>query len=278
MQAAAARGADAMGSARRRTSAFALACLNADGGFRGRDTLSDLYYTAFGLSCLHALKAPVPESSVAGYLRQFGDGKGLDLVHAACCARCWALLAGLDPEPSVRDGLADRIRRCRRTTGGYETAYESFLALGALQDLRLEIDDAHAMVRRLDELRSEDGGYANHPLLPQPTTPSTAAAVVARHQLTDRVDEPAVRWLTRQCLPKGGFLATAGAGGPDLLSTAVALHAMGVENGDISAVRGPCRRFVRNLACNHGGYRAYPTDPDADCEYTFYALLALGHL
>src|SRR5881392_1124447 len=64
--------------------------MNADGGFNDRAGASDLYYTVFGLESLMALRADLPASQVLPYLQMFGEGVGLDLVHLACLARCWA--------------------------------------------------------------------------------------------------------------------------------------------------------------------------------------------
>jgi len=45
-----------------------------------------------------------------------------------------------------------------------------------------------------------------------------------------------------------------------------------------AALRGPCLDFVESLRTDAGGYRGLALDEEADAEYTFYALLALGHL
>ena len=41
---------------------------NLDGGFRGRDGKSDLYYTVFGLDCLVALQEEIPAKSLETFL------------------------------------------------------------------------------------------------------------------------------------------------------------------------------------------------------------------
>ena len=69
---------------------FLLGQFNDDGGCKDRSGASDLYYTVFGLEGLDALRAEIPVDSVLSYLKQFEDGRDLDLVHVTCLARCWA--------------------------------------------------------------------------------------------------------------------------------------------------------------------------------------------
>ena len=40
----------------------------------------------------------------------------------------------------------------------------------------------------------------------------------------------------------------------------------------------PHRDFVESLWDDDGGFRGHPSDPVTDCEYTFYGLLAMGHV
>jgi len=65
---------------------------------------------------------------------------------------------------------------------------------------------------------------------------------------------------------------------PDLLSTATALHALAGLEISVSAVKDKCLDFVDSLWTNEGGFYGHWGDDHLDCEYTFYGLLALGHL
>jgi hypothetical protein len=65
---------------------------------------------------------------------------------------------------------------------------------------------------------------------------------------------------------------------PDLLSTATALHALAGLEAPIARVRESCLDFVDSLWTNEGGFHGHWADEHLDCEYTFYGLLALGHL
>jgi hypothetical protein len=257
-----------------------------DGGFQDRAGAPDLYYTVFGMEGLLALRADLPIASLASYLRRFGSGEGLDFVHLSCLARGWA---GLPPEvrsEAPRQEIAARIEGYRSSDGGYEaepgsehgTLYGCFLALGAYQDLGLELPDPQSMLRCIHRLRAEDSGYANGDDMPVGLTPSTAAAVTLLRQLDWQPDPAVADWLLSRCHPEGGFYATPMAPIPDLLSTATALHALAGMQADFGAFKEPCLDFVDSLWVNKGAFYGSWMDDELDCEYTYYGLLALGHL
>jgi prenyltransferase beta subunit len=235
------------------------------GGFCDRAGAPDPYYTVFGAECLVALGFPPPD--LGDYLRGFGDGAGLDFVHQCCLARCWADIGGRAPE-----SLLDRVARPQ------DTAYWSMLAYGACQDLGRDFPDPAALLATLDSLRSEDGAYGNWPGMEQGQTSATAAAITLRRQL-DAEPEPALAdWLMRQWNPQGGFAAAPGVPMPDLLSTATALHALVGMQVPLDPVREAGLDFIDTLWTNRGGFFGSWADDAIDCEYTYYALLALGHL
>ena len=65
---------------------------------------------------------------------------------------------------------------------------------------------------------------------------------------------------------------------PDLLSTATALHALAGMQVSCERVKESCLDFVDTLWTNEGAFHGHWGDDHLDCEYTFYGLLALGHL
>ena len=77
---------------------------------------------------------------------------------------------------------------------------------------------------------------------------------------------------------RGGFLAVPEAPIPDLLSTATALHALAGMQVDFSGIKERCIDFVDSLWTNRGSFYGNWTDDMLDTEYTYYGLLALGHL
>ena len=258
-------------------------CTNPDGGFQDRSGASDLYYTVFGLEALLALGEGVPVST-GSYLRQFGDGASLDFVHLACLARAWGSASGLDPDAAAR--MRRRLESFRSADGGYAvveaapvgSSYACFLAMAAVQDLGATVSDPEGMLRCLEGVRAADGGYANHAGAQEGSTPATAAAVMVMRHLDAAPDAAVLPFLLQRCHAGGGFFAAPRAPMPDLLSTATALHALSALHADIDHLRESCLDFVDTLWTSTGGFYGGWADDTLDCEYTYYGLLALGHL
>jgi prenyltransferase beta subunit len=274
-----------LGDSRELVESFVRSQINPDGAFRNRAGESDLYYTVFGLESLVALQAPPPVYEIAGYLRTFGDGGGLDFVHLACLARCWAgVTRNLSTVPA--EALLGRIEAFRTPDGGYNqsmgeshgTAYGAYLAMGACQDLGASVSEPERLLASLHGLRAQDGAFANVPGAPAGVTTATAAAVTLMRQLQLDPDPSLAAWLLSRCLPAGGFFALPGAPIPDLLSTATALHALGGLHVPLNGLREPCLDFIDSLWTNRGGFYGHWSDDAIDTEYTYYALLSLGHL
>lgn len=247
----------------------------------------DLYYTIFALAGAQALDAPVPLDRVESYLRGYGDGADLDFVHVSALARCWASI-GRERMPAGLDhALLARIESYRRPDGGYEgdrlaahgTAYGAFVALGAYQDLGHTPPDVLHLVRALKRLESADGAWSNLPGVPVGALNATAGAVVLLRHLGFPVNPDVGSWLLAQAHPEGGFRAVPGAPLPDLLSTATALHALATLDIRISAaVHERCMDFIDTLWTAEGGFHGHWADEHLDAEYTYYGLIALGHL
>jgi prenyltransferase beta subunit len=272
-----------LGESRDLVAGFLLRSLNADGGFQDRSGESDLYYTVFGLEALLALREPAPEIT-SSYLLQFGDGGSLDFVHLACLARAWGSASGLNPETSAK--MRRRLESFRSADGGFAvteaasagSAYACFLAMAAFEDLGAAVPDGDGMLRCLGGIRAADGGYANHTGADEGSTPATAAAVMVMRHLDVTPDGAVSQWLLERCHTGGGFFAAPRTPMPDLLSTATALHALAALHADIDHLREPCLDFVDTLWTSTGGFYGSWADDTLDCEYTYYGLLALGHL
>lgn len=259
--------------------------LNDDGGFAGRDGASDLYYTVFGLEGLLALQADLPASHTVAYLRSFGNAADCDFVHFTCLARCWAALPAPLREAAPRDAMLERLERHRSADGGYHTEpnspqgtiYGCFLATGAYQDLRADMPEPERMLACLRSLRAGDGGYANQAMSTGLTPAAAAVATLLRH-LGQPADRSLAAWLLARCSPEGGFYAVPDAPLPDLLSTATALHALSGMHANLQPIQEQCLDFIDSLWTSRGGFYGNWVDDALDCEYTYYGLLALGHL
>jgi prenyltransferase beta subunit len=258
-----------------------------EGGARDRAGHPDLYYTIFALAGMQALDVPFPSPAVEAYLRKFNTGETLDFVHVSALARCWACL-GLERMPAGLDrALLRRIEEFRKPDGGYEgdrhaphgTAYGAFVALGAYQDLGYTPPRPLALIQALKRLESGDGAWSNVPGAKIGALNATAGAVTLIRHLGFPVNPDVGRWVLAQAHPEGGFRAVPAAPLPDLLSTATALHALAaLEQRLPGAIHEHCMDFIDTLWTAEGGFHGHWADDHLDSEYTFYGLLALGHL
>ena len=268
---------------------FVLSKLNDDGGFQDRVGESDLYYTVFGLECLIAVDAEIPQEKVKAYLRSFDDGASLDLVHLTSLIRCWSnLKCDFDAE-GLREPFLKQLERFRSADGGYNTeekfevgtGYAAFLVYGALQELKETIEDEKLLIDSIQELQVGNGSYGMTKGQTEGTTPTTAAACVALYDLGVKDLESSRKWLWNNYnLKGGGFFAIPNAPMPDLLSTATALHTLSTVGDEESfkKIEDSCLDFIDSLWTNAGSFYGTWADDILDVEYTLYGLLALGHL
>ncbi len=237
------------GRSRREIARFLRSRWNSDGGVRGRDERSDIYYTVFAVICMRALGAPFPYFRLWKYLRSFGAGESLDLIHLFCLTRLRSIfpMSGSTKEYLLR--AAHEVRP--------ESAYDMFFKVVTAEYLGGE---------HLPQTRFE--------LNPADPTTNLAAAVV----LNQKTDNAARAALMERFCPAGGFRPTRAEGHPDLLSTATALFALKIMNYDMEPVRQPCFEFIESLWRDSGGFAGHAADQFEDSEYTYYALLSIGCL
>lgn len=263
-----------------------------EGGFRDRAGRPDLYYTVFGLEGMMALRMDDGLERTEAYVRGFGAGAGLDLVHLCCLARCRASLVqmghGVSPGDwrDWADAVASALGTYRAADGGFHpslgsehsTVYAGFLALAAYQDLRVPLPEPERLRAAVEGLRVEGGAWANERPIQAGATNATAAAVTLLRNLSAPVPAVTGDWLRARAHAQGGFVAVPGAPIPDLLSTATALHALSGLQCGIRDLREPCLDFVDSLWTNAGAFHGHWDDHHLDVEYAYYGLLSLGHL
>lgn len=256
----------------------------ADGGFADRAGGSDLYYTSFAIDGLTALQVELPSDALGAYLESQGDGEGLDFVHLCCLARAWSAVR---KDHGAVPAILDRLERFRTRDGGYNqapaaetgSAYGCFLAYGAYADHGGEPPRAQSMLGCLSELLDDaQGAWANERAIPVANVPATAAAVTLYRHLSVPVPRETGPWLLGCIHEQGGFTPFPGAPMPDLLSTGVALHALDGMQAPLDGIREGCLDFVDTLWTAEGGFFGTWDDDVLDLEYTYYGLLALGHL
>jgi hypothetical protein len=277
----------ALGDAGDLVRAFYRRQLTAEGAGMDRTGQPDLYYTVFALSGLAALDVELPVELTGRHLQSFGEGGSLDLVHVTALARCWCLIGRERMPAGLSRALLARVESFRRRDGGYNgdpvrphgTAYGSFLALGAYQDLGKLPPKPLRILQSLKRLETPDHAWNNAPGMKVGSTNPTAGAVILARHLHLPVNDAVGDWLLARLHPQGGFVAVPDAPLPDLLSTATALHALAALDVPLTeAQRERCLDFVDSLWNAEGGFHGHWADDHLDAEYTFYGLLALGHL
>ena len=234
-------------------------------------------------SALPGKLPPITRKALLKKLRTFraADG-GFAPTSTAAHSTAYACLLGGEAFQTLGGRAAELTQRREGKTEGAESA-SSFAPFGWPLRLGVKLFPSLGNFRRqlfqvLEKLRTTDGAYANEPGLPMGSTTATAAAVTLLRAVKGSVPPEVAPWLLARCQPRGGFCATPQTPLPDLLSTAVALHALvtlGVPLGDIKE---PCLNFIDSLWDNAGAFHGHWADDALDVEYTFYALLALGHL
>jgi prenyltransferase beta subunit len=237
------------GVSRDRVGRFILSQQNSDGGFQGRGNESDLYYTVFAVAGLKALGKPIPLFKVWKYVRSFGLGDDLDLVHLVCLIRLKTAFGMF--------GITHRRLFRRLEQHRAKSAYGLFL--------KLLVDDNAAGLNLPED-------PAQVPLS-DPTTNLAASVLVNR-----QTDETTLKALLNRSVESGGFAPTEQVVVPDLLSTATALFALTSAGIALDDIHKPCFRYVESLWRDSGGFAGHEADQFEDVEYTFYALLAIGCL
>ena len=245
----------------------------------------DLYYTIFALAGAQTLDVPVPAKRTRAWLESFGEGDALDFVHLGALARCWAAIGGASSEKT--DAILSRLEKFRQPDGGYNsntcagfgTAYDAFVALGAYEDLGTKPPDVLNLIRSLKRLETNDHAWSNLPGQKTGSLNPTAAAVTLITHLGFAVNSAVGDWILAQAHAQGGFVAVPGSPIPDLLSTSTALHALAcMERRISSGIHERCLDLIDTLWNAEGGFHGHWADDHLDAEYTFYGLLALGHL
>jgi len=283
---------------RERHRRFLLSRQQADGGFKGREGDSDLYYTSFavrGLAVLGGLTADEAQH-VGKFLGSF-DWRRLhviDLISWLYSVLVTQSFGGPDllaNEPSDwPDQIAAKLESVRTTDGGYAksaegaigSTYHSFLTVMTYELLDRKPPKPNKLGQFLFDRQRDDGGFVEiAPMKTSGTNPTAAAAVLLRRlgfadeQLTIDLRD----FLKQVCSDEGGFQANTRIPFADGLSTFTSLlvaQDFGLDRfQDLASIEA---FITQQLEFPTGGFRGASWDEQADVEYTFYGLGVLGLL
>lgn len=269
-----------------------------DGGFRGREGDSDLYYTGFairGLAVSGGLSEGTRESVTCFLADQ--DPLQLNVVdllswfYSALVVQASGGRDLLETQPTdFIDQIATRMEALRTTDGGYAkspegtagSTYHSFLVVLTWQMLGRTVPRPNALIQFLYDRQRDDGGFVEIAPMRRSGTNPTAAAVALLHDL-DAMDEDIVAdvlgFLTDVASSEGGFQANTRIPFADGLSTFTGLlTAQDLGHGDMISQDRIGQFVLGALEREEGGFMGASWDQQADAEYTFYGLGILGLL
>lgn len=285
-------------SARRaRHAQFFVNCQNSDGGFRGRDTASDLYYTAFAVRGLALLDGLTPEVcvGVARYLAKQTEFhvSVVDLVSWLYCALMVQLHGDIDvlanSPADWPDRLAALLESFRTVDGGYAkthegavgSTYHSFLVVLCQELMGKSTPEPQRLRQFILDRQRDDGGFVEIAPMQRSGTNPTAAAIAILQSLgsiSAVLKEDVRGFLSDVWCADGGFQANTRVPFSDGLSTFTGMLTaldLGIA-GAFDPAR--CHKLIADLEFPTGGFRGAGWDHMADVEYSFYGLGVLALL
>jgi geranylgeranyl transferase type-2 subunit beta len=282
---------------RARHAAYLVAAQNADGGYRGREGASDLYYTGFalrGLALTGELHGPVAQRAAEFLSNQLHARVAIvDFLSLVYGAMLLETAAGIDvfaaAAPGWREAVAAELERFRRDDGGYaktdegasSSTYYSFLMILCLQLIGLPPVFPQRLLAFVRSRQREDGGFVEMGPMRRSGTNPTAAAV-GLFKILDACDDPTreatLDFMADMQTDEGGLRANTRIPVADVLSTFTGLLTLGDLDGLSLVDLRAAERYVSSMELPGGGFRGGIWDDGTDVEYTFYGLGALALL
>ncbi len=269
-----------------------------DGGFRGREGDSDLYYTGFAVRSLMILGGLTAHEceQLTAYLQSQRQERlsVIDLVSWLYSGLAVQLSGGGDPfhdaEPDWTDRIAATLESVRTKDGGYAkttegaagSTYHSFLVGLIYELIGKPIPLPNRLIQFLYDRQRDDGGFVEIAPMKRSGTNPTAAAVALLNMLgaMDNEIKADVRDFLKSVRgDEGGFQANSRIPFADGLSTFTGL--LTCQDIGIDDLLKPAKveQFLTEwLEFPTGGFRGASWDENADAEYTFYGLGALALL
>lgn len=291
---------------------FIISQMDDDGGFIDRNGNPDLYYSVFGYSLAYIFEIPIDIEKHRQYLINSAENNKLDFVHTISLLRCHLILTAIkykldnnlfsrkiEKITFLKDQYIKKVitnfknefshlfsivEKYKTVEGGYNhfaqnekyaTTYANFLALGLFTDISLKEIQINQLYISIKHLEKENGAFVNEVSSSNGVTSSTSAGIIIKYLAEENVEKN-LTWLKNKQNEFGGFSAAENISLLDLLSTATALSALTICNSSPLFPGSICEDFVISHLDDCGGFFGSLADMQCDCEYTYYALLALG--
>lgn len=277
--------------------AFIMSQQMADGGFRGREGDSDLYYTSFAVRSLAMMGAMEPDLSeqVGGFLRAYMSRSlsVVDLISWVYSAFVIQVSGGIDllgeDANNWADRTAERLESVRTKDGGYAKAiegaagsmYHSFLTVLTYQLIGRDVPHPNRLIQFIYDRQRDDGGFVEIAPMKRSGTNPTAAAVAMLNMLSGMDEElrsDVYDFFREVRSTEGGYQANTRIPFADGLSTFTGLLTCQDLKLDVLKPEAVEKLMADCLEFPAGGFRGASWDEQADVEYTFYGLGNLGLL
>jgi hypothetical protein len=260
-----------------------------DGGFPGRNATagSDIYYTMYAAMIYAALTGGIPKK-LEEYIKSIAAGKGLDFIHTCALIRMYALISGKTVGVVCREFLQESLVEYRSADGGfshsakfaeYGTPYGAFLAASAYEEMQAEIPEKEFLTASVLACQTTDNGFANMRSSQCGTANAAAAALayLAVWNQLNGIPDGIHYFIMMLYADNGGFRASEVSPFADLLSTGALLFAMSLAGLSMPVEKAAATlEMIEGCWTDSGGFKGHTGDSIPDCEYTFYALLAVG--
>lgn len=278
--------------------AFLLTLQMPDGGFRGREGDSDLYYTGFAVRALAVSGGleGTDRDQVSSYLamHQPLDLGVIDLLSWLYSALVVQAAGGTDLLAHAPSDFSDRVstklEATRVADGGYAkstegsagSTYHSFMVALTYELIGQSVPRPNRLIQFLYDRQRDDGGFVEIAPMRRSGTNPTAAAVALLNSLggmDDDISDDVQGFLTDVVSSEGGFQANTRIPFADGLSTFTGLLT-GQDLGRRDIIKPPqvLKWLESEIELPAGGFRGASWDQQADAEYTFYGLGVLGLL
>jgi len=273
-----------------------------DGGFAGRDEMSDLYYTSFalrGLAITGKLYGTIAQQA-AQFLTeqilqvQIGRQMALvDILSIFYSAKMLETCSGIHllqacPEDWLKQIVA-LLETCSREDGGYakspesgqSSTYHTFLILLCLDLLDHPPEKPEKIAGFLQSQQRSDGGFVEFAPMRRSGTNPTAAAIGALRMLgclSENICERTAQFFAGMQTLEGGLRANTRIPIADLLSTFTGLLTL-IDLGSEDRIKqADLAAYAKRMADESGGFHGAAWDEGKDVEYTFYGLGTLALL
>lgn len=275
---------------------YILSCQNSDGGFFGRDSESDLYYTGFALRSLLILNAlDVETSNKAGAFLTLRLNTQTSLIDFFSLVYSSVIVSmGGGPDVFALSGnwtetIGLFLKSLRGEDGGFgkvpsgreSSTYMSFLALLCHQLIGKKVDNPEKLVAFVESRLREDGGFVEYgPMKKSGTNPTAAGMGVLRalspELLQGQKKTNLINFFNGMIGDEGGFKANHRIPYCDVLSTFTSLWSLAELDALDNIPLGKINKYVMSVESAQGGFHGGSWDAGKDVEYSFYALGALA--